>query len=61
MKILIINSSPHKNGDTSYIVNKLCESDSVQADVVHTYFIDNNVFLMTKQTRYFIKLMIMKL
>lgn len=42
MKILIINSSPHKNGDTSYIVNKLCESDNVQADVIHTYFIDNN-------------------
>ncbi len=38
MKTLIINGSPHKNGDTMFFINKIREK--IQCDVVSVYYMD---------------------
>ena len=39
MKVLILNGSPHSNGDTAYIVNKIKEklSDDVEYEIIDAY------------------------
>ncbi len=40
MKSLIINGSPRKNGNTSYIINKLCKSLNGTVDIINSFDIE---------------------
>lgn len=41
MKILILNGSPHKNGDTSYIVNEI--KKKLQGEVEELFLYDAKI------------------